>query len=112
MVSPDFGGIDQVIGNRFGVYARGRLWGPTELPFNAGRPVADHVVKADVDVATQAKSLALEVAIPRGSYGLLGGTYEQSPHELLKMSVLGREQGEFSNPLAPATGTFRLGRST
>ncbi len=98
---------------RLSAFARARLWGPMELPAVAGGSVADHVVKADKGTVAQDKSLAVEVAIPRGpvvSYGLLGGTYEQAPDELLKMSVLGGEQGEFDGSLAgpPETVIFGL----
>jgi hypothetical protein len=98
---------------RFNDFARGRLWGSTELPAMTGRPVADHVVKADAGAVTQDKSLAVEVAIPRGpivSYGLLGGTYKQVPGELLKISVLGGEQREFDGSLAspPEKAIFGL----
>jgi hypothetical protein len=44
----------------------------------------NHVVKADSGTTAQTKSLAVEVAVPRGpvaSYGLFGGIYEQSPDE-------------------------------
>jgi hypothetical protein len=88
---------------RLGAFARGRLWEPMELPAASGWPVADHVVKADAGAAAEGKSLAVEVAIPRGpvvSYGLLGGTYGRVPDELLRMSVLGGGQGEFDGSLA------------
>lgn len=98
---------------RLNAFARGRLWEPMELPAVTGGPVVDHVVKADAGAAAQGKSLAVEVAIPRGpvvSYGLLGGTYERAPDELLKMTVFGGEQGEFDDSLAgpPERAIFGL----
>ena len=98
---------------RLGAFVRGRLWESMELPAAWGGPVANRVIQADGGVAAQGASLAVEVAISRGpvvSYGLLGGTYEQLPGELLKMSVLGGEQGVFDGALAgpPESVVFGL----
>jgi hypothetical protein len=92
--------------------ARARLWDSAELPHLGGSPVVEHVLRSDGGTRP-AKSIAIEVVVPRGgtaSYGLLGVTFECTQTASLAMSVLSSDGRVFAEALAlpPERAMFGL----